>query len=60
MFKRAIIGFFRIFREKATRQLPFGKMIRDAIAAHALPAARLIGAVTASQIIFLFAFHEFS
>jgi hypothetical protein len=60
MFKGPITGFFGVLRETTSRQLPFGQMIGDAIAADSLPAAGLERAVACFQVIFLFAFHRFT
>jgi len=55
----SVVGSFGIFREKASRQLPFGKMIGDAVAADAFAAAWLIGAVALCQVFLFFAVHGF-
>ena len=60
IFKRTVVGFFRILRKKTPRQLSFGQMIRNAITADALAAARFIRAIAFLQIMILFAFHRMS
>lgn len=60
MLEGAVVSFFRVFRKAASRQLPFGQMIGDAVAADAFAAARVVRAVTSFQIIFFFAFHKLS
>jgi hypothetical protein len=60
VFKGTVVCFFGIRRKKTGRQLPLGKMIRDAVTADALPAARLIRTVACFQILFFFAFHCFT
>ena len=59
VLERSVVGFFGIFREEASRQLPFREMIGDAVAADALALARLRGAVALCQVFFFFTFHGF-
>jgi hypothetical protein len=55
----SVVGLFGILREETSRQLPFGKMIGDAVAADAFAAAGFIGAVARCQVLFFFAVHGF-
>ena len=60
MLEGPIIAFFRVFREKACRQLSFMQVIRDAVAADSLPVARLVGTIACFQILFFFTVHTFT
>lgn len=59
MLEGSVVGLFGILREETSGQLPFGKMIGDAVAADALAAAGFISTVAFNQILFFFAFHGF-
>ncbi len=58
IFKRSIVGLFRVFREKAARQLPFLQMIGHTITAHPFAGTRFIGASAHSNIVFFFTVHR--
>jgi hypothetical protein len=59
VFERSIIRLFGIRRKETAWYLPFGKMIRDAIATDSSSAARRIGAGTLRFILFNFTFHGY-
>jgi len=57
MLKRAIVGFFRVFRKAATGELSHFQMIGDTLATDSLSGTGLIGAVTLFKVLLSITFH---
>jgi hypothetical protein len=57
IFKRPVVGFFRVLRKAAGGQLPLLQVIRQAVTTGPLSAAGLIGAIAIIEIFFFFTFH---
>ena len=57
MFKRPVIGTFRIVREATCGKLPAAQMIAQTVATDPFARTRLITAVTKAEMLFLFTFH---
>jgi len=57
IFKRTIVCFFCVFREKASRHLSFLQVVGYAVTADTLMNAWFVRAAESFEIIFLFAFH---
>lgn len=58
IFKRPVISFFRVFRKKTSRQLPFLQVIRNAVAAKTFTVAGVVGTTAHFKIGCLFAVHD--
>ena len=58
MFKRSVIGFFRIIGKTACGQLSHLQMVADAVAADPLAGASGVRTVARLEILFFFAFHD--
>jgi hypothetical protein len=57
MFKRAIVGFFRVLRKAATGELSHFQMIGNTLATDPFSGAGLIGTVTFFKVLLPITFH---
>ena len=57
MFKRAIVGFFRVLRKAATGELSHFQMIGNTLATDSFSGTGLIGAITLFKVLLPITFH---
>lgn len=58
MFKRTVIGLFRVIRKTASRQLTGLEMVFDALTTHTLARTGIIAAIAGFEIIIFVTFHD--